>query len=161
MVGEDDNEDNEVMDTFELEVQNKESGVINTAPIEDNPCQECESVFSYKLPLKLHIKNNHTGKLKCDMCNFRTNTIKKIEEHEQNLHGLIDGEAVMEERTGLLAMVENIFDFGNQKKNQKKSKKKQDTTTEAEEDNSRFPCEDCDLDYARRDGLLKHRAAKH
>ena len=72
------------------------------------------------------------------MCNFRTNTIKKIEEHEQNLHGLIDGEAVMEERTGLLEMVENIFDFGNQKKNQKKSKKKQDTTTEAEEDNSQW-----------------------
>ena len=67
MVGEDDNEDNEVMDTFELEVQNKESGVDDAAPIEEYPCQECESVFSYKLPLKLHIKNNHTGKLKCDM----------------------------------------------------------------------------------------------
>ena len=113
------------------EVQYVEEEVDNTAPKEagqqeEYPCVECESVFSFKLPLKLHIKNNHTGKLKCDQCAFRTNTIRKIEEHEQNLHGLIDGEAVLEERTGLLAMVENIFDFGNQKKNQKKSKKKQE-----------------------------------
>ena len=95
------------------------------------------------------------------MCNFRTNTIKKIEEHEQNLHGLIDGEAVMEERTGLLAMVENIFDFGNQNKNQKKSKPKptQQLRQKKATANCRFSCEDCDCDYARRDGLKKHIAA--
>ena len=111
----------------------------------------------------MHIKNNHTGKLKCYMCNFQTNTIKRIEEHKQNLHGLIDGEAVMEERTGLLAMVENIFDFGNQNKNQKKSKPKptQQLRQKKATANGRFLCEDCDWDYARRDGLKKHRAAKH
>ena len=106
--------------------QNEESGVDDTAPIEEYPCQECESAFSYKLPLKLHIKNNHTGKLKCDMCNFRTNTIKKIEEHEQNWENWTLGDGW-----------KHLW-FWKSKQEPKEEQAEADTTTEAEEGNSQW-----------------------
>lgn len=56
------------------------------------PCKECNSLFSFPLPLEMHIKNNHEGKLECDECNFRADTVKAIEDHEMNFHGTIDGE---------------------------------------------------------------------
>ena len=55
------------------------------------PCNECDSVFSFPYPLKLHIKNNHVGKLKCDECNFRSNILRKLEDHEREMHGPVDG----------------------------------------------------------------------
>ena len=50
------------------------------------PCNECSSIFSFPLPLQLHIKNNHKGKLKCDECNNRANTVKVIEDREKEFH---------------------------------------------------------------------------
>ena len=124
---------------------------------ESYPCKECSSVFSFRLPLKSHIKNNHVGKLKCDECNYRANTIRKLEHHERDLHGPVDGEPVLGEANNAMDLVENIFAFGKKRKpkptqllKQKKSKT-----------DGRFACEDCDCDYSRRDGLKKHRAAKH
>ena len=55
------------------------------------PCNECDSVFSFPYPLKLHIKNNHVGKLKCDECNFRSNILRKLEDHKREMHGPVDG----------------------------------------------------------------------
>ena len=154
----------------EKEVQHEEGEVQGTAPkearqqVESYPCNECNSVFSFEYPLRLHIKNNHKGKLKCEACNYRCNTIRKIEEHERDHHGPIDGESVTEERIGGMEMIENIFDFGNQKKRKPnptqllKSKQKKAKTDGSD---GRFVCEDCECDYARKDGLKKHRAAKH
>ena len=129
---------------------------------ESYPCNECNSVFSYPLPLKLHKKNNHVGKIKCDECNFRTNILRRIEEHERDHHGTIDGEKVTEETSGAMKMVQNLFDFGEKKKRKEKpTKVMRAKQKKAKTDDGRFACEDCDCDYARKDGLKKHRAAKH
>ena len=77
------------------------------------PCKECNSIFSFPLPLEMHIKNNHEGKLECDECNFRADTIKAIEDHEKNFHGTIDGEMPMAEtRDELQKQIDQLFDFG-------------------------------------------------
>ena len=61
----------------------------------------------------MHIKNNHEGKLECDGCNFRADTIKAIEDQEKNFHGTIDGEMPMAEtRDELQKQVDQLFDFG-------------------------------------------------
>ena len=31
------------------------------------------------------------GKLECDECNFRSNTLRKLEDHEREMHGPVDG----------------------------------------------------------------------
>ena len=77
------------------------------------PCKECNSIFSFPLPLEMHIKNNHEGKLECNECNFRADIIKAIKDHEKNFHGTIDGEMPMAEtRDELQKQIDQLFDFG-------------------------------------------------
>ena len=73
-------------------------------------CNECSSIFSFPLPLQLHIKNKHKGKLKCD---YRANTVKVIEDHEKEFHSNM--EVSLTETTGTNKGME-LVDFGWKKK---------------------------------------------
>ena len=56
---------------------------------------------------------------------------------------------------------ENLFDFTNQKKRKPKPTTQLASKQKKPKTDGRFECEDCDCSYARKDGLKKHRAAKH
>ena len=127
------------------------------------PCKECTSVFSFPFPLQLHIKNNHVGKLKCDECNFRGNTIKVMEDHEKKFHGTVDGE---ESLTEAMEQVQNLFDFGRREKRKPTQLltpkvKKAKRTVKVSNGTQRFACPDCEGTYARVDALKRHRGKHH
>ena len=54
----------------------------------------------------------------CDECNFRSNTVRKLEDHEREMHGPVDGEP--REEIGARKMIEDVLDFGNNKKRKPK-----------------------------------------
>ena len=81
------------------------------------PCNGCSSIFSFPLPLQLHIKNNHKGKLKCEECNYRANTVKVIEDHKKEFHSNMG--VSLTETTGVdkgMELVAKVFDFGRKEK---------------------------------------------
>ena len=76
------------------------------------------------------------------------------------MHGPVDGEP--REEIGARKMIEDVLDFGNNKKRKPKpTHRLAGVQKKARNENERFECEDCDCTYARKDGLKKHRAAKH
>ena len=135
---------------------------------ETYPCKECNSVFSFPLPLQLHIKNNHEGKLKCDDCNFKADTVKVIEDHEKEFHGTIDGEQPLTEsrRARAMEQIDNLFDFGRRDKRKPTELltpkvKKAKRTVKLSNDKERFACADCEGTYSRGDALKRHRNKHH
>ena len=132
------------------------------------PAMGCSSIFSFPLPLQLHIKNNHKGKLKCDECNYRANTVKVIEDHKKEFHSNMD--VPLTETTGAnkgMELVAKVFDFGRKEKRKPtelltpKVKKAKRTGHLYNRVVEKIACAQCEGTFTRKDSLRRHIARAH